>query len=55
MAFKLGTMVDVCTAYNYAQFDELDLDGRSQWVGRGKDSALNYLDSNKRRFFRFKS
>ena len=42
MAFKLGI------AYNdYAHFDDLDLDARSQWVGRRQrqKSALNYLDN----------
>ena len=48
MAFKLGVTVDLCMAYNYAHanFDDLDLDVRSQWVGKGKKkSALNYLDN----------
>ena len=27
----------------YAHFDDLDLDARSQWVGKCKQSALNYL------------
>ena len=37
MAFKLGMAVDLCMAY-YAdpRFDNLDLDTRSQWLGRGK-------------------
>ena len=25
----------------YARFDDLDLDARSQWVGKGKQSALH--------------
>ena len=29
----------------HAHFDDLDLEGRSQWVGRGKTTALNYLDN----------
>ena len=28
MAFKLGMMIDLCMAYNYAHFDDLDLDLR---------------------------
>ena len=37
MALKLGMAVDLCMAY-YAdpRFDNLDLDTRSQWLGRGK-------------------
>ena len=27
----------------HAPFDDLDLDARSQWVGKGKKSAVNYL------------
>ena len=45
MAFKLGMTVDVCMAYNYAHADFDDLDSRSQWLGRGKYSALNSLDN----------
>ena len=30
--------------YAHAHFDDLDLDARSQWIGRGKQSAFNYLD-----------
>ena len=44
MAFKLGMMVDLCMAYMNAHSDYLDLDARSQWVSRGKNSALNYID-----------
>ena len=29
--------------YAYARFDDLDLDARSQWVGKGKTSALHAL------------
>ena len=34
-------------AYDYAEarFDDLDFDARSKWVGRGHNSALNYLDN----------
>ena len=51
MAFKLGMTVDLCMAYIYiyiyahVRLDDLDLDARSQWVGKGKVSALNYLDN----------
>ena len=49
MAFKLGMMVDLHMAYLYiffhAHFDDLELDSRSQWAGRGKKLALNYLDN----------
>ena len=45
MRFTLVMMVDLCMAYIYAgaHFDDLDLDARSQWFGRGNNSALNYL------------
>ena len=38
MAFELGMTVDFFMAYNYARapFDDLDLDVRSQWVGKAK-------------------
>ena len=29
----------------YAHFDDLDIDARSQWLGRGKKSTLNSLDN----------
>ena len=29
--------------YAEARFDDLDLDARSQWVGKGENSALNAL------------
>ena len=29
--------------YAHARFDDLYLDGRSQWVGKGKKSALHAL------------
>ena len=47
MAFKLGMTVDLCLAYNYAdaRVDDLGLDARSQWLGRGGKSALTYLDN----------
>ena len=31
--------------YAHARFDHLDLDARSQWVGKGRKSVLNYLDN----------
>ena len=47
MAFKLGMMVDLCMAYNYAdaRFDDLGLDTRSQWISRVKQ-YLSYMHSN---------
>ena len=30
--------------YAHARFDDLDLDARSLWVDKGKDSVLNYFD-----------
>ena len=47
MAFKLGVMVDLCMGYIYTHglFDDLGLNARSQWLGSGKKSALNYLDN----------
>ena len=34
--------------YAHARFDDRDLAARSQWVSKGKNSALNYLEgSNK--------
>ena len=30
--------------YTHARFDDLDLDTGSQWFGRGKNAAVNYLD-----------
>ena len=29
--------------YAHARFDDLDLDARSEWVGKGKKSALHAL------------
>ena len=29
--------------YTHAHFDDLDLDTRSQWVGKGKKSSLHAL------------
>ena len=29
----------------HALFDDLDLDARSQWVGKGKTPTLNYLNN----------
>ena len=42
MAFQLGMTVDLGMAYIYAHahVDDLDLDTRSQCVGKGKQSAL---------------
>ena len=31
--------------YARAHFDDLDLDASSQWVGKSKKPALNYLDN----------
>ena len=49
MAFKLGMTVDLYTSFTWqytdARFDDLDLATRSQWVGRGKYSVLNYLNN----------
>ena len=46
MAFKLGMTEDLCMAYyGHARFDDLDLDARSHWLGRGQNSALNDLDN----------
>ena len=47
MAFKVSMKVDVCMGYNYAdgRFDDLDLDARSQWLDRGTNLVLNYLDN----------
>ena len=47
MSIKLDMTVDLCIAHNnyaYARFDDLDRDARSQWLGRGNNSALNILD-----------
>ena len=44
MAFKLCMTVYLCMDA-HARFDDLDLDARSQWVGKGKNSSLNYLDN----------
>ena len=42
--WKDGTLI---SWHNYTdvRFDDLDLDARSQWVGRGKQSALNYIEN----------
>ena len=29
--------------YVHARFDDVDLDARSQWIGKGKQSALHAL------------
>ena len=31
--------------YTDARFDDLHLDARSQWFGKGKNSVLNYFDN----------
>ena len=31
--------------YVHALVDDLDLDARPQWIGKGNKSALNYLDN----------
>ena len=36
MAFKLGITVDFLMAYADAHLDDLDLDTKLQWIGRGK-------------------
>ena len=43
MAFKLGVTVD--SIYAHDRFDDLDLDARSDWVGKGKKSTLHYLNN----------
>ena len=45
MRFQLCMTVDLIMQfiYDHAIFDDLELDARSQWVGCGKQSALNYL------------
>ena len=42
MTFKLGTTIDVCMAYNYAdaRFDDLGLEASSQKVGKGKNISV---------------
>ena len=47
MAFNLVMKVDLCMGYMYTHdhFSDLDLDARSQWLNRGTNSALNYLDN----------
>ena len=45
MTFTLGMAVDMHGIHAHAHFDDLDLDSRSQWLGRGKHSAFNYLDN----------
>ena len=37
MAFKHGMTVDLCIAYAQACVNDLDLDARSQWVGKGRN------------------
>ena len=41
--------VDVCMAYIYAdaRLDDLDIDARSQWVGKGKKSAFGVISTTK--------
>ena len=43
ITFKLGMTVDLCMPYAHACFDDLDLDARSPWVGKGKKSVLHAL------------
>ena len=47
MALKLGMVVGLCTAAYYAHthVDDLDLDAKSQWLGRRKHSRLKNLDN----------
>ena len=49
MTFKLDTTVDLIMHdinYNaHAQFDDLDLDARLQFLGRGTESWMNYFDN----------
>ena len=47
MAFKLSMKVDLIMygIYTPGHFDDLDLDARSQWLGRGTNSACNYLSN----------
>ena len=40
MAFKLGMKVDI---YTHGRFDDLDINARSQWLGRETHAALNYI------------
>ena len=49
MTFKLGMAVDLCMSHNYAhaRVDDLDLDAKSQWVGKCNKSALNYFSQLK--------
>ena len=35
--------VDIDAIYAHARFDDLDIDARSQWVGKGKQLTLNAL------------
>ena len=46
VAFKLDMTVRrlMHDIYAHARVDDLDRDARSQWLGRGNNSALNYLD-----------
>ena len=46
VAFKLGMKADLCMGYyTQSSFDDLDLNARSHWLGRGNNSALNYFDN----------
>ena len=49
MAFKFGMAIDLSIIwhiiYAHARFDDLDLDARSQWVGKRKKSPWNYIDN----------
>ena len=47
---KLGMTVDLCMAhgiYAHARFDDLDLEARSQWVGKGKKFSFELSLYNK--------
>ena len=53
MEFQLGMTVDVCMSHlPMLEIDDvdLDLDARSQWVATDTQSALNYLNNNRRPF-----
>ena len=46
MSFKLGMKVDLSMANTLmlVSVDDFGLDARFQWVGRGQNLTLNYLD-----------
>ena len=47
MAIKIGMKTDLCMVYilMVVSITLLDLDARTQSLGRGTNSALNYLDN----------